>query len=566
MNFDRRSFLKGGLALGGAAAIGGLAGCSPSNNNASATNGTETYIAFPFTKEDFEVSSVVVEPIAEFVDEHTYDIVVVGAGTSGLPAVMTALEEGATVACLQKESVSVSQGRGSSGVIFEESTDKGILEWKQAYREAVSYRYNPDLLEFYVQNSGETLMWMDQMGERVGFPAAVYSNQAGKVFSEDSVATICQHFFGMRPQSNNDLIAAMAEVAEQEGADFYYSTPAVQLIQDDSGSVTGVVGEITDGYVKFNATTAVILATGDYQNNDSMVDKFSPDLSSFNRKQSGKTGDGILMSALAGGQLTPVGHCKQMHDMDAAPLNFAECPWLAVNMDGERFMNEEIPMISWNLSLRELNKQDDPGKFCRIFDSNFEEYQQSWGSPAEGGVVFTSYEQLEPYIVGAQDEPKGVFPDLINTHKCDTLDELAEKLDIPADSLKASVEEYNKLCEQGVDTEFGKKAKYLNPIDTPPYYGIGQWMRITAICSGIQVDGNYQVVDKEDNPIPGLYAVGFGAGDLCGDVDWSFYLGGMSCGSCMTSGRYATIHAIKGDWTPSHPAKWGDVRHLYFED
>ena len=106
----------------------------------------------------------------------------------------------------------------------------------------------------------------------------------------------------------------------------------------------------------------------------------------------------------------------------------------------------------------------------------------------------------------------------------------------------------------------------MKPITTPPFWGIRQWMRVTAICGGINVDGNYRVVDGNNQPIPGLYAVGFGAGDLCGDTDWSFYLGGMSCGSCMTSGRYATIHAITGGNTPSKPAKWADVKKLYFPD
>lgn len=65
-------------------------------------------------------------------------------------------------------------------------------------------------------------------------------------------------------------------MAEDRGADFYYSTPGVQLIKDSEGSVTGVVGQTSDGFELFNATKAVILATGDYQNNSSMVDRFSP--------------------------------------------------------------------------------------------------------------------------------------------------------------------------------------------------------------------------------------------------------------------------------------------------
>lgn len=170
MSIDRRGFLKGGLALGAAAALGGsLAGCaSAPAGEAKAQDGVE-YPAGT-TADDFENSSAVAEPITEFVEEKTYDIVVVGAGTSGLPAVLTAIEEGATVACLQKESTAISQGNGSSGVILDETTDMGLLRWVQGYREACSYRVNLDLVNFFARHSGETAMWMARMGKEAGYP------------------------------------------------------------------------------------------------------------------------------------------------------------------------------------------------------------------------------------------------------------------------------------------------------------------------------------------------------------------------------------------------------------
>lgn len=565
MELSRRDFLKGGAAIGGAAALAGMVGCTPGG---SSKETSEASIPASFTKEDYDNSPVELEPITKFAEEHTYDIVVVGAGTSGLPAVLTALEESASVACLQKESVTVAQGRGSSGVILSESTDLGIKQWKSAYNATVSYRCNDALLDFFIEHSGETLAWMDIQAERAGYPAFKYFNTVGKKFSDDSVATICQHFFGNKPENNNNLVAALAEVAKQDGAEFFFSTPAVQLVQDGSGAITGVVGKNGNDYIKFNANKGVILATGDYQNNDSLVARFSPDLSRFSKKQSNKTGDGILMCAAVGGQMVPVGHCKQMHDMDAGPSSFYNWPWLAVNMDGERFMNEELPMVSWNQMLRQNSKAEDPGRFCRIFDSNFVAEQKAWvalGESGGEGAPVTSVEALEKYIPGFSSDTTGVNADLIDTHRCDTLEELADELGVPYDALQKTVDRYNELCAQGYDDDFGKQAHHLYPIDTPPYWGIRQWMRVTAICGGIKVDGNYQVVDGENQPIPGLYAVGFGAGDLCGDVDWPLYLGGMSCGSCMTSGRYATIHAITGDLVPSKPADWQQVRGLYFK-
>ncbi len=545
---DRRSFLKGGLAAGAVAALGAsVVGCAPAPKDMAATGETAGGVACPAgaTLADFEDSAAVLEPITDIVEEKTYDIVVVGAGTSGLPAVLTALEEGATVACLQKESQAISQGNGSSGVILDETTELGLLRWIQGYREACSFRVNLDLVEFFARHSGETAMWMARMGKEAGYPP--YESTLIRTETADgSYVTTMRNAFGVKPENNGNLIRTLADYAAGKGAEFFYSTPGVQLVKDGD-RVTAVIGDGPDGYIKFNANKAVILATGDYQNNDSMLGRLAPDLVRFAKKQQNKTGDGILMAMAAGGKLTAVGHSKQMHDMDAAPMPMAAIPFLAVNEQGERFMNEEVPMHYWESTLR-FQKAEDPGKFCRIFDNTYFETAQEWGFspvPPKG---------MEKYIPGSVENPEGVMPDLIDTHRCDTLDELAGELGIPADALKKSVERYNQLCEGEFDEDFGKQKKYMKPIVEPPFWGIHQWIRLTAMGGGVEVDGNYQVVDQDGAPIPGLYAVGFGAGDICGDIDWSLYLGGMSCGSCMTSGRYATIHALTGDLVPSKPS------------
>lgn len=557
IDLTRRNLLKmGGVAAAGAFGAAALASCggTPQAANDTASENAASF-ARGVTQADFDASAAELEPITEFADEKSYDIVVVGAGTSGLPAVLTALEEGATVACLQKESTPVSQGNGSSGLVLDESvtTRKGLLQWAQEYRVALSYRVNEEMLDTYMRTSGETILWMNKMSNEAGYPPAATTSQMSKHFSDDSYVTILSNNFGVKPESNNDLVAALAPYAESLGAEFFYSTPGVQLVTDESGAVTGVIGKTEDGsYIKFNAAKAVILACGDYQNNDSMMKKFSPEIDGFVRKQQGKTGDGILMGIAAGGRLAAVGHSHSMHDMDAAPLFMADFPFLAVGMDGKRFMNEEIPMIYWNQSLRQQKDVEDPGHFCRIFDDEYEAKVASWGG------VPTDKASMENYIPGFKENPTGVRTDLIDTHRCDTLDELAEELDVPAEDLKASVERWNELCNQGFDEDFGVDPKYLKPIDTPPYWGIRQWVRITAVHAGFEVNKYNQALDENGEIIPGLYGVGFTGGDLCGDADWSFYLGGLCCGYCMTSGRYAAIHALTGDIVPSNPVAWSD--------
>lgn len=551
---DRRTFVKGALGAGLGTAALSMFGCAPGGGSGSEAP-EKSSIEYPglTSAEDFENSAVSIEAIAEFSEEKTYDIVVVGAGTSGLPAALTALEEGASVACLQKEDKAISQGGSSTGIVVEASTELGIKQFKQKYRQECSWRLNHDLLDTWVNHSGETILWMCEKATAAGYPPYLTASQEVTYENDESVVLKITNRFGPKPENNGTMIVKLAEYAEKQGVEMFYSTPGVQLVADESGAVVGVVGEAPDGsFIKFNANKAVILATGDYQNNTSLVEKYSPDLAGFQRKQSNKTGDGILMSMLVGGHMVPVNHSRQMHDIDSGPMT--DEPFLAVGEDGKRFMNEQIGMDHWNCEVRWSGS---PGNFCQIFDSSYVEQVTAWGGKP------TSKEDIENFIPGAVENPKNVIKSLIDTHRCDTLDELAGELGIPADALKQSVERYNELCAQGVDVDFGKEARYLQPVVEPPFYGIHKHIRITAICGGIAVDGNYQVVDEQGLPIPGLYAVGFGAGDLCGAIDWSTYVTGMSNGSCMNSGRCAALHAVRGTLEPSNPVQWADYIEQY---
>lgn len=558
MEMQRRQFIQGAAALGAGALVASLTGCATGPSTSMSDTGTDTAtsggaeIPQGFAAEDFEESAVILEPITDFVKEHTYDIVVVGAGTAGLPAVLTALEEGATVACLQKESTAISQGCAGAGACLQESTELGIKRFMSTYAELCEYRVNYELLKTYVEHSGETIMWISRQAQEAGYPNAKNSSEVFE-YGEGAQVLYIKNDSAVKPESNLQLIQALAAMAEDRGADFYYSTPGVQLIKDSEGSVTGVVGQTSDGFELFNATKAVILATGDYQNNSSMVDRFSPDLSRFARKQVNKTGDGILMSAMAGGHITPVHHSRQMHDFDSGPM--PDEPFLCVNENGDRFMDESMPSTS-TVNILRFQDAADPGKYSMIFDSNYQTQVTDWGGrPADEA-------KLRQYVPG-EGGGEGVVESLIDTHYADTLDELADKLGIPAANLIASVERYNELAKSGVDVDFGKDQAYLKPIDTPPFWGRHRWIRITATCGGIAVNGNYQVIDSQNEPIPGLYATGFGAGDLCGAADWSIYWAGMSVGSCMNSGRVAALHAITGALEPSHPAEWDEFKETY---
>lgn len=129
--------------------------------------------------------------------------------------------------------------------------------------------------------------------------------------------------------------------------------------------------------------------------------------------------------------------------------------------------------------------------------------------------------------------------------QADTLEELAEKLLMPADALKATVERYNELCEAGEDTDFGKEAKALKPLTTPPFTGTYFGGHVLCTIDGLKIDGHGRVLTAEQEPIPGLYAIGNCSGSLYAGSYPELLIGNAN-GRTITFGRHAVRH-ILGD-------------------
>ena len=214
-------------------------------------------------------------------------------------------------------------------------------------------------------------------------------------------------------------------------------------------------GKTADGsYIRFNAAKGVILATGDYQNNEAMVDRYVADAQPFNRKQINKTGDGHLIGLLAGAVMEPGCHAKMIHGGAGC---FREEPFLAVNINGERFMYEDVAYGARNTILRDQPEH----RMITIFDANYSDQVYGWGSdPTVPTVANGTPEKIAGFV------EKGVLL------AADTLEELAEQIGVPADALVATVNRYNELCALGTDLDFGKASRYMQPIETAPFYGM----------------------------------------------------------------------------------------------
>ena len=546
-------------AKGGAAIV---------NSNVEQVLATEgTFVATDIIPEDVNASAVVMGQIKDFAQEIDCDIVVCGAGAAGVVAAVKALDEGKKVVVLQKEPIADSQGNCASAIVKGGSTPGGIASWKNMCIATNAWRSDPRLIDAYIENSEDALRFLCEKGglegklgdknEKTGvevyqssdtvFTGVRVDGTQSWDFGEDKVE-IFAPWFGPKPNNFGTLVSGILnDAAEQYGdmLDVHYSTPVVQLIQKD-GAVVGCIGKDASGaFVKVNAK-AVILATGAYENNPTMVRRFCPDTEAFDKKVYHRTGDGNILAVLAGGVMEPVAHSTVMHDFDAGLM--WDNPYLFLNMEGKRFTNETVEMayiskqLRWQPSFKGENMDHEhqetgsKGWYCQIYDNDYMNYVDM--------PMLVPPVAMKKYMKeGPAEDHVGVFPHLIDTFCADTLEELVEKLGLPKEEALASIERYNQLCDEGYDPDFGKDPKYLNKIQTAPFWGIRRHIRCSSITAGVLTDANSMVVREDGTPVQGLYAVGNLGGQFFGGCDYPFFSPGLSLGHAVTFGYIAAKHA-----------------------
>lgn len=534
MEVTRRDLFKlGGIAAVGAIGGSALAGCAPQATSAEASNQSSANDQTPeFLRQP--------DLITEFSDTKEFDVVVVGAGESGLAAVHTALEAGAKVACVQN--IGTAQTTGNMGASVDTTkTDEAGVEACVAYLlEKNAYRSNRKLLEAWAKNSYEAITWWADTAAEGGAESKPFdSSKEYNGYTFYLHANTYNHLEG----AHNDAALAIAEKLASDGAEFFYNSPAVQFYKEGD-RVAGVVCETEGGYTLFKASKGVILASGDCSGNEEMRNYYCPDLRGFKTMSTFRDGMGMCAGMWAGAQMTPINHSKMVHGGGA--LTRLQVPFLNLDIHGERFMNEVLSFAYLNNLMRDYLAEYDyqnsmAAKFFTIMPANWFETAQKWAEEDPSEV------QLGVGNMTVPDESKFVSGN--------TLEELAANINAymekeewgidPIDeaTIVASIEHYNEICASGADTEFGKRAKYLVPIDEGPFYAVPRGANsVPAVLGGLIVDENQQCLDAERQPIEGLFAVGNASGQFYGGVDYPMDVEGLSVGRAITSGYVTGRH------------------------
>lgn len=472
----------------------------------------------------------------------TTDIAVVAAGPAGLAAAISAAEKNKKVLVFEKENITggtANMGMGPLGIDTHiqkaNFNDISVADALKNHMEYTHYRVNGRLVARYFRKSADTIKWLENMGTKFA--------GAFRYFKESNATWhIVDPGNGkLGPGCAAPMFKNMTSRAKELGVKFYLQTPVENLIKED-GKVIGLVAK-SDNAIYTVKAQAVIVATGGYGSSYDMLKKrqgFELNKNFFTFNVPGIEGEGLKMMWKAGAQ--KYGDTVEMiyilpHNMKYMVADGSlRQPNLMINQNGDRFMDEGM-LGNTTFSGNAIFQQ--PGHYAYvIMDRNILHKYQKEG-PDIWDIVHPSdqFDHLEETIKHAQkDNYKAIIT-------ADNIAELANKLNIPTEKLKKTINQYNKYCEKGKDDEFYKKNKFLHKITGKGGYLVGKYYSgAYGTVGGVKINENCQVLDDSNHEIPGLFSAGSDANTIYAD-SYNFTLPGNTMGFAINSGRIAGSEA-----------------------
>lgn len=541
---SRRTFVMGSASLAAGAALAtALTGCT-SGGNVSGSDGATESGGLP-TGPSYSKLTAVME--SDVTATESCDIVVVGSGTSGTYAAVSAADRGAKVIWLEKNTAkggtsAITEGFSvyNSQMQLDAGYNPPLSEMLTLLQEWHEWGALNDALRSYYDNSGKAIDWALECG-------------APLTFTGEGFASLDES--GAWANIGTGMLEPLWRYGESlENLDYREGTPAINIAMNDDGSVRGVYAQGEDGVILIEAS-AVILATGGFGTNAEMCQELCDAPADRIRflGMSGQDGDGIIMSRLAGAR--PHAQSAVMYglslventDWDSVSSIFLLWPpsWRVeandppntefgatlplINQNGERFYNEgkaeEANTSALNTCIAHQKKV-----FVICEDAHVEKYSK-----------YSKFDYLTGIAEGVlREELEGND----SVYRADTLEELAGLMGVDADAFLATMEEYNKSAKDAdsID-EFGCKGKDKTPIEEGPFWAAT--VNACAYSTGGGIAANYycQAIDMDDQPVPGLYVVGLDNGSLYyHDYPYGLH-GGMGQGSALSTGYTAAQHA-----------------------
>ena len=460
--------------------------------------------------------------------DYEADIIAVGAGGAGLSCAIEAIAQGMDVIVIESQPYVGGSSRLCNGGMSIPCTplqeEQGIEDSPELFaQDLISMTgtdNNPEWLTLHAQLAPELWPWLTDLG--VEFKAEGLLHTQGQSVPRE-------HHVG--PASVIDILEAKAL---EDGATILTETTGKRLVQDAEGRIVGVAAEDVDGNpLLLKANKGVVLCTNGYSRNPDMMNQFifgtgAENIMAFTGL--GDKGEGHKMAMAVGADTRHMSWVSLLTGQhpDGAPgqsCSLIHGGAIMVNQEGERFVDESLGYGNvWDKVATQT------GGYCwQIWDNDIaEEY-------AENDSSLYSMAKLRAYDGLLIEAP--------------TLEELAGMIDVPADTLAATVEKYNAdLASTGADTAFGRvhivsQVGEAPAIDNGPFFAWKTGNVNYGTMGGLKVNLDQQVIHLDGDPIPGLYC----AGTICTYAQMGLVPGtikgvsasGTGFGGAVIWGRYA---------------------------
>ena len=452
----------------------------------------------------------------EATDDIDTDVLVIGGGTAGLMAAYEAGKAGADVTLIEKLDVvggTLNEAAGLLLTVDSEENDSSIDDSLER------------VTDFYKTVNTDSALQPDY-----DFTANLMS-QTGKTVDElidmglDHTDVDMGGYAGTIFTIGYQLSADLQKACTDNGVKILTGTAADSLVTDSDGAVTGAKVHNDTGSFTINAKKTIVACGGASWNTDMVPEKKSS-IDVHEKTQIGSTGDGMTMLKEAGAKMAdndPYIKSSQPDYADVFHNDWSNTPsnsmTILIDADGKRFTNEAQPAATV------LNK--------KMIDHNSSAYWFLIDDDNTIGYDADYFEKVKEFA--ADDNSKAVV-------HADSLEELAGKLNVDADTLKKTVEDYNTACEAGSDAEFGKDAENLKAYpEDGGFYAVYQRIGSWGTIGGAVVDEQQHVLNTDGQPIANLFAAGETATSQLFD---DYYFGGFSLGMYTTAGRIAAETAV----------------------
>ena len=540
----RRGFIKGAGALAGTAAMAGLfglTGCSSAPEAASAAKGdTDGATSSPGATEADPIPPV---DVPESWDA-SVDVVVVGTGGGGLAATAYLVQQGYEVIAVEKEGEvgGATRHAGTYVNMFGGAKEQNAMEYGypvwpldihafvRKYSATHQYSVNEKLVESLALVGGEATDWINDV-----------------IQGKQNVV------LGM-----NNVVNAIDKAARAAGADIRLSTKCDALVSDGE-RVVGVLVSADDGSQQYlEGKKGVILCAGGIGMNKDLMKKYLP--SAYDGTVQGgpmpsHTGEAFRMGLGVGAdcagfdswccwesaldETTAGGDGQFWHYFWHGERQLFHNPWLLIDVRGDR-----VPYYSAGI---QPDYQPDPPiqmgdlsncaawmsrvghRIYSICDASFAEniFKMQVTLPGPGDHSRVPLQDGDPLIENGlvTTDWLGEVEQAVErgaVKKADSLEELAEMLKLDPAVLEKAVEDWNALCEKGVDDELATPydPSWLNPVKDPPYYAAILGGQMGKTMCGLRVDESLRVMKADGTLVDGLYANFTTAGGLTGECDY----------------------------------------------